>query len=246
MTDYTYFVSGKVYIRPHGSAQQFEWPGLIDTVTLSIAENNIRLPDRTQPGGGTYKEVKRIDTVSITLNHRELSPSTLARALFGSESLVASAAIADEQHAAYKGQFIRLAHPGPYTGLSVTDTVPAAIDPENYEARPAGLYIPSDAPGITDAQDILVTYTHPAYHRIQGLTGTPPDQEIFFEGLNEASNDDTVSMTLHKVAFGAAEEFALLSADDFANLSLTGEVQKDTSKPAGESQYFVQDIVAAT
>lgn len=247
MTDYTYFVSGKVYARLAGGEAPFEWPGLVDTIGLSVSENVISLPDRTQPGGGVYKQIRRIESMSITINHRELNADTLARALFGEGTRVPGGTESDEQHIAYPGGFIPLAHPGSYTNVSVTtdETSPQPISSDNYEVVPGGIQILEDAPDIdTMGTGIQVTYTYPDYHRIQGLTGSPPELEIVFMGRNEARDDKEVRVRIYRVRLGAVQDLQLLSADDFGQLSLTGEVLKDSSITGqGLSQYLKVDIV---
>jgi hypothetical protein len=243
---YTYFVSGKVYVREYGAADAFEFPGLVDSLELGITEQVISLPDRTQVGGGNYDDVRRVQSMSMTINHREFKPSVLARALFGTSSDVSGAAVVSEAHDAYLDRFIPLEHPGPYTLLTITDdaTSPGAVDAANYEVRPAGLYIPADAPDLIDGDGIQVSYTHPAYTRIQALTTSPPLLEFFFEGLNEADGGNPRPAKFHRVRLGAAAAMALLSGDDFGELSLTGEVLKDqTITTTGLSQYFYGDIV---
>jgi hypothetical protein len=240
-------VSGRVYAKVYGSiTQAFEWPGLVDTVSLAIAQNVIQLPDRTQSGGGVYKEIRRIQSIAMTLNHREFYPSTLARAVFGESSEVSGAAVVAEEQVAYLGQFTPLNHPGPYTALTVTndDTAPGAIAAESYEVRGAGLWINEDAADISDGDTILIGYTHPDYNRIQALTSSPPELEVFFEGINEARDDLPTPARFHRVRFGPAEALQLMSGDDFGALSLSGEVLKDLTKTgAGISQYFYSDIV---
>src|SRR5690606_20511016 len=135
-----------------------------------------------------------------------------------------------EAHTAYKGGFIPLNHPGPYTNVSITDdaTSPQAIVAQgNYTVTPAGIQILEDAADIEDGDGILVTYTYPAYDRVQGLTQSAPELEIFFEGQNEARGDAPVTVRMYKVKLGAAAELALLSGDDFGALQLTGQLLKD-------------------
>lgn len=245
--DYTYFVSGKVYARVVGADAGFDWPGLVDQVSIQVTEQAITLPDRTQSGGGVYKEIRRIDSMNLTMNLREFNPTQLARALFGTTNDTPTAAIEDEEHTAYPGTFIPLAHPGPYTALTVTldDTSETAVASSNYDVVPGGIFIKEDAADIeTSGTDILVNYTHPRYHRIEALVQSAPELEIIFAGVNEAASDKQVNVRLHKVRLGAVADLQLLSGDDFGALQLTGQVLKDTTKTSeGISQYFTQHIV---
>ncbi|HNP65288.1 MAG TPA: hypothetical protein PKH39_15230 [Woeseiaceae bacterium] len=248
MPDFTYFVSGKVYARIYGTTDQFEWPGLVDTVTLAVSQNIIQLPDTTQAGGGVYKEIRRIESVALTLNHRELDPMTLARAIYGAQTAVAAGAIVDEEYTIQLGQFIPLVHPGPYTLVTVTDdaATPVTISADQYVMSGAGITINADATELINDDVIRVSYTHPGYNRVQALTSSPPELEIFFEGINEANGDQPAPTRIHRVRFGPAEDLQLLSTDDFGALSLSGEVLKDLTKTgAGISQYFYTDVVPA-
>jgi hypothetical protein len=244
---FTYFVSGKLYVREYGETSAFEWPGLVDTVNLAIAEQVIDLPDRTQPGGGIYDQVRRIQNVTVTINHREFRPALLARALFGENTSVAGAAVTNEEHEATLGGFIFLDHPGPYTGVNISTSsspgVPITAD-GNYTVEPGGIAIDADSPDIDEGETLLIDYTHPAYVRTQAIRTAAPEVEIVFVGENEARDEKEVRVRLHKVRLGAAAEQALLSGDDFGALQLTGEVLKDTTiVGAGLSQYFYEDQV---
>lgn len=244
---YTYFVSGKVYIKTVGADDAFEFPGLVDQLELGITENVINLADRTQPGGGNYAQVRRIESMQMSMTLREFKPSVLARALFGEFSNISGAAVVGEEHTAYEDRFIPLDHPGPYTSVTVTDdaTSPNTINAAgNYEIRSAGIYILDGAPDIADGDVIKVSYTHPAYARVQALTQSAPEIEIIFEGLNEADENNPRPARFHRVRLGATSALALLSGDDFGSLPLAGEVLKDTSiTTPGLSQYFYGDIV---
>ena len=246
-TTYTYFVSGKVYFRQYGSEKAFEFPGLVDQISLAVSEQVVNLQDRTAPGGGNYDQVRRIESASLTMAVREFRPTVLEKVLFGTNSPVASGTESAEEHVATKGGFIPLDHPGPYTNVSVTDdaTSPQPIGQAgNYEVVPGGIQILEDATDIDDDDVIRVTYTYPDYQRVEALTSGAPELELIFVGQNEARNDSQVRVRIHRVRLGAPTDKQLLSADDFGSLDLTGEVLKDTSITAqGSSQYWYEDIV---
>src|SRR5690606_4083995 len=110
-TTYTYFVSGKVYFRPYGEDKAFEFPGLVDQISLAVTEQVVNLQDRTAPGGGNYDQIRRIESASLTMNVREFRPSVLEQVLFGTKNDVNSGTETDEEHVATKGGFIPLEHP---------------------------------------------------------------------------------------------------------------------------------------
>lgn len=242
---HTYFVSGRLFLREVGAADGFQWPGLVDVVTLNPQFNTISLPNRATPGGGNHDEIRRLESMGVTINCREFNPKALATLLAGHTADVTGDSVTDEEHAAYPGRFIPLDHPGPYTSLSVTDddegspvTIPAG---DNYEIVPGGLVIKEDAQDITAGDTILVSYTHPAYARVNPFTRPSPIVEAFFAGQNEAKGNLPVEVHMFRLKLGAPEEIALLSADDFGAMQVTGELLADATKTgANESQFFVE------
>src|SRR5690606_13412882 len=110
----------------------------------------------------------------------------------------------------YLGQFIPLNHPGPYTNVSVTldDTAGTAVSASNYEVTKAGILIKSDAPDLEDGDGLKISYTYPDYTRVQALTQSPPVISLFFEGLNEADDNNPRTARFHRVRLGPAATLA--------------------------------------
>jgi hypothetical protein len=243
----TYFVSGKVLIRPFGSDDPFQWVGLALEASISVAQQEFSLPNRATPGGGNYDAISRIDAVTLSMTLGERKPDVLAYALFGENAAPASAAVVAEEHEATPDGYIQLAHPGPYTLVTVTDdaTSPGAIPTAgNWELTSGGLHIFADADDIEDGDVIKVSYTYPAYDRIEAVTRSAPELEIHFNGENEADNSYPRNAKLWRVKLAPIDNIALISADDFSTFTVTGEILIDTSKTGdGISQYFRLDQV---
>lgn len=108
--DYSYIGVGKVYLKEvDGDGGHIE-VGNCSALNFSVTEDVKELKDFTQPGGGTYNEVRRISAVEMSLSMHDLSPENLARALYGDASAVAEAAVTDEELVGYQGAFAPFAN----------------------------------------------------------------------------------------------------------------------------------------
>lgn len=244
MADYSYLGSGKVYLREVGAAAGRIEVGNCSALAFAVAEETKEKKDYTQPGGGTYNEVRRISSVEMQLTMDELSPQNLARALYGSTAAVTSAAVTDESHTAYKGAFIKLNNvpastPAPVvTGPGGTPTYVAGTD---YEVRPGGIFILASG-AIADGATILVDYTKAAADVVEALVNSGKEYELVFAGLNEARSGKAVIVTAHRVKIGAAQNIGLIG-DEYAQIEVSGKLLKDTTKTGGVSQYFKVELV---
>lgn len=242
--DYSYLGSGKVYLREVGAAGGRIEVGNCSALAFAVTEETKEKKDYTQPGGGTFNEVRRISAVEMQLTMDELSPANLARALYGSTSAVASSAVTDEAHTAYKGAFIKFnnvpaATPAPVvTGPGGTPIYVAGTD---YEVRPGGIFI-LEGGTITDASSILVDYTKAQADVVEALVNSGKEYELVFAGLNEARSGKEVIVTAHRVKIGAAQNIGLLG-EEYAQIEVAGKLLKDTTKTGGVSQYFKVEMV---
>ena len=242
--DYSYLGAGKAYLREYGSAAPFVEVGNASAVNFAVSEQSIPLADRTQPGGGTYNEVKRIESVDATISMHDLSPANFARAFLGTTSNTVAGTATSEEVVAYVGGFTPLAKvPTAITSVvDATDGVTAYDEGTDYEFRDGGIFIPegSSIPApVGGAANIEVTYSYPEQDTGEALTVAAKDWELLFVGLNEARSGKPVRVKAHRVKFGPAQALALVSADEHAVLEVTGKVQSDTSiTGAGLSKYF--------
>lgn len=247
--DYSYLGAGKAYIREYGSSAPLLEIGNASAVNLGVTEQAITLQDHTKPGGGTYNEVKRIESVDLNMTLHDLSPANLARAFLGTiQSEVAGTATA-EPVVAYKGGFAPTEHvPTAITSVTGPSGSPSYTEGDDYEFRDGGIWIP-DGSSIADpvggAANIEVTYTYAAQDTVQAMTVAAKDYQLVFVGLNEARSGKVARVTVHRVKFGPAQALALVSADEHAALEVSGKVQADASQHgAGVSQYFKAQLVA--
>jgi hypothetical protein len=123
-TDYSYLGSGKIYLREIGAAvAAFLEVGNCSVLTFGVTEDVKTLKDYTQPGGGTQNEVRRIDAVEASFTMHDISPTNLARALYGSTSAVVSAAVVAEALAVNAGAF------SPFVNLPASTPAPTVATP---------------------------------------------------------------------------------------------------------------------
>ncbi len=233
-----YLGSGQVYARIAGSAAALLAIGNCSMLEPTVKEDKQTLKDYTKPGGGTYASVSRIDTVSIKLKLHDLNPTNVARAIFGSEAVVAGAAVIDEVGTAYKGGLMPLAHVNPtavvVTNSAATTTYVVGVD---YEVKGGGLLI-LETGTITNAQSLKVDYSFAEYTKVEAMTTGAVVLELHFEGLNEADSGKPVVLDVYRAQLSPTKALSLLG-DKFSDLDVEAEVLKDPSKTGtGISQYM--------
>jgi hypothetical protein len=241
--DYSYLGSGKAYLREIGGAAGLIEVGNCSSLNFSITEQEIELRDYTQPGGGTYNEVRRIESVECSITMHDLSGPNLARALYGANTTVATAAVVDEPHTvAAQGDFIPTTHLPSAIG-AVKVLAATMVENTDYEVRPGGIYIIPGG-GIDPADVVLISYTKAGADVVQALVNSGKEYELVFDGLNEARSGKRTRVSAYRVKIGAAQNLGFIG-EEYAALEVTGKLLKDTTKiGAGVSQYFKVEIQA--
>lgn len=234
---YPYIGSGQMYGREYGAAAGMLPMGNVSKAELQVKEDKKNLKDYTKPGGGNYATNSRIDTITLKMTMHDPNKTNLARATYGTESIVTGAPVVDEPAMLYKGAITKTRHPAPsavtLTNPAGTTTYAPGVD---YEVRPGGIFVLESGAIVNGAA--LVDYTFETYYKVEALTGSAKTLEIFFEGLNGANNGKPMFVEVYKVKLSPAQVWSLIS-DDFAELEIEAEVLKDTTKTgAGMSQYF--------
>ena len=241
MTDYSYLGSGKVYLRVVGAAAGLMPIGNCSSLAFAVAEDEQSLKDYTQPGGGTYNEVRRIQSVETALTMHDLSPENLSRALYGNSTAIAAATVTDESHTAYVGGLIKTIYPASSI-TTVKEGASTLVEDTDYTVVAGGI-IPIDGGALADGNTALITYVKAAADVIQALTESGEEYEIIFAGLNEARSGKAVNVHVYRCKLGAAKNISLIG-EDYAALEVAGKVLKDVSKTgAGVSQYFKIEVV---
>ncbi len=243
MADYSYLGSGKVYMREYGADLGLKFIGNVSALNFAVSEETKELRDYTQPGGGTYNEVRRIQSVEMNLTGHDFSPENLARVLYGTTSTIATGTVTSEAAEAYKDALVPLAHiPLSITSVTGVGATPTYVVDTDYQLTEAGLYIPAGS-SIADSTPIEVTYTRADYDAVEALTQSGKEYELVFEGLNEARSGKQTIVKVHRVRVGAAQNVGLIG-DEYGALEVSGKLLKDTTiVGAGLSQYFKVSII---
>lgn len=239
MQTYSYIGKGPIYIGPQDGSGPLINMGNASQLELTAAEEKKEQQDYQSTGGGLANSVTRITGMTANITALELNPANIARGLRGITAAVAAGAAPMEAHTAYLGGLIPL-NSLPDTTVTVTVTGPSATpaytEGTDYILTRAGLII-TDGSTIPDGTGIEVTYTRLASDEIEALTNSGIEYKMVFNGLNEASSDQPVVVTLHRVKFSPTSGLALLG-DEFAELPMAADVLKDAAIVGGGlSQY---------
>jgi hypothetical protein len=147
MADYSYIGSGKIYLIAVAQVGLIE-VGNCSQLNFSVTEDVKELRDFTQPGGGTYNEVRRISAVECQISMHDMSAANLARALYGLASSVATGAVTDEAHTVYPGALVSFAGIPAASPAPTVVGAPDALTRANTTAYTLGQYVvPSVANG---------------------------------------------------------------------------------------------------
>jgi hypothetical protein len=234
----TWLGSGHVSLRVYGSTVPFQRVGNCSRLEFNLNETTIEQRDFTSGGGGTYDEVRRIESVEMGMTLHDLNTANLARVLYADTSSVASAAVSNELKVANLDRVIALAKmPLTITSVKSQDDVTTYVAGDDYSLSGAGIYIPAGS-SIPEDATVKVSYTCANYDVIEALTTTGLAYELMFEGLNEGGTNKRGNVHVYRVRIGAAQGLNWIG-EDFAALEVTGKLLKDPTKSgAGKSTYF--------
>ena len=114
----------------------------------------------------------------------------------------------------------------------------------DYEVNAAGIFL-LGAGSISASDDLLVDYTPRLSTRVEALMSSSVSGELIISGLNCAQSGAPVIIRVWVYKPSPAEAFQLIS-EEFAEFSLSGKCDADTTKGSSFSQYFQADVATAT
>ncbi|ASK90533.1 hypothetical protein KWH04_16535 [Xanthomonas campestris pv. trichodesmae] len=242
--DYSYLGSGELHLRKRGAAKPFRGVGNCSAFSFSPQTNRINLLDSTQPGGGNRNSVDRITEVQVSFTMHDFSAENFADVLRGTATTIVAGNAADEAVVAYKDGVTPLAN----LAADITAVKPVTGDAvyekgKDWDIKNGALYVPADSKITVPADgaaNIKVTYSFGAAERLQALVNPNEEYELLFLGFNEARSGKKVRAQAYRVSGGVIGELALIG-EQYGAGTVTGTLSKDTSKPAGVSQYFTWD-----
>lgn len=241
--DYSYLGSGKIWLREIGGSAGLTQVGNASQLNFSVTEDTKELKDFTQPGGGTYNEVRRISAVEMSATLHDLSAANLARALYGATSTETTATVTDEAHADIIGGELVPTNYLPSAITTVKKGATTLTVNVDYTVEPSGIVpILGGGGGLAAGDDIAITYTKAAQDIVQAIVNSGKEYELLFDGLNEARSGKRTRVRAWRVKVGALAQLALIG-EEYAAMEVTGKLLKDTSiTGAGLSQYFKVEI----
>ncbi|UXA48530.1 hypothetical protein M0D44_20010 [Xanthomonas prunicola] len=242
--DYSYLGSGEIHLRKRGAAKPFRGIGNCSAFSFAPQTNRINLLDNTQPGGGNRNSVDRVTEVQVSFTMHDFSADNFADVLRGTATTIVAGAAVDELVVAYKDGVTPLLN----LATDITAVKPATGSTafekgKDWDIKNGALYLPADSAivdPVSGAPNIKVSYAYGAAERLQALVNPNEEYELLFLGFNEARSGKKVRAQAYRVSGGVIGEMALIG-EQYGAGTVTGTINKDTSKPAGVSQYFTWD-----
>jgi hypothetical protein len=240
----TFLGLADIYLKPFGGSGGHRPIGSVSACQLTHSEEEVRARNYGREGG-TLNAVRRLDQVGVSLTLQSLSIPNLAQALRGTPQSIEAGTVTDEPYTATLGELIRLPHLSPTSVVVKSgDGVTTYGLNTDYKVVGAGV-IPLEGGSIVNGP-VLISYAYGAQQVVQALTGANSEYGLVFDGINEAENNQVVVVDLYRIKFGLPESLDLIG-DEFATLSITGELLLDASQTgAGASKFYRWAYAGAT
>ncbi|EIY4766838.1 hypothetical protein MM188_003220 [Vibrio cholerae] len=217
-----------------------------DIGNCSVAEFSIEQETKELPnyrgGGGLADAVTRIKKVQLKITTHTLNQENIAIAVRGTVQAGSVAAVSDAPVKVVLGGLTELPAMLDISKEVVVKKDAVVIAAEaggvvNYQLTPAGIMFFA---GVADGDAVTVSFTPRARNEVQALMNSGKEFRIVFNGMNEAKSGAPSIVRVHRWKPSPAESLSLIG-EDFGELTLTGEVLADTTKPLGKSQFFVRE-----
>lgn len=220
--------------------------GTIDDAKITGSEEtaNLRNP---RTGSGNIASTSRLSGLQLSMTFFTFNADNLAKGLRGTLTAVAATPVVDEVLAVPASftqdtliptaKIIDTSVAPVVTGTGGTPTRTLDTD---YTVTAAGII--AIAGGGMAAND-EVDYTPKAGNVLEAFVNSGAEYAVLIDGINNVENDEPHRVQAYKWKPSPASDLPFISNDDFASFTLTGELVADTTKPAGESQYFKTDLV---
>lgn len=108
--DYSLLGSGRIYAEEIGGNTGLLEIGNCSAFGLAVEEDEKKLLNFKQGGGGTQNSVKRVTAVTANLTAHDVKPDNLARFGYGTKSSVAAGAVTGETAVGRKNTFVAFAN----------------------------------------------------------------------------------------------------------------------------------------
>jgi len=244
--DYSYIGKGRIFAGLRSGGEGLRPVGNCSALTFTAEETKQELSDYTTAGGGTRNSLSRISRVGMSMTAHDLSPRNLALAYRGTVNEIAGGtSVTDERHVAFIGALVafdEMPDISDGTAITVTQdpdgTATALVEGTDYTLTNAGIEILAGG-SVADEDAIGVDYPKSAQTIMEALTETGAEYKLVFDGLNEAQSGQATVITAHRVKFSPTSSGFPAIGDEFAEMTIEGDVLIDTTiTAAGLSKFF--------
>lgn len=228
-----------------GNPMGFVPVGNVSALTLALAVSYNDMKEGYTGQRGVLKQVKSETALDLSMTAQSFDPDTLSLALYGSQAAVSAGSSVVETIKAYLGKTMPLGNVDiSNVVVATTDDVTTYVLDDDYTVNAefgSITFLTGGTGGLSDGDDVKVTYDHGAQAHIEGLTLAQPERWLRFEGLNTSEGNKPVVLDIYKVGIQPLEEFALIN-DEFGEMSINMTGLVDPTKSSG-SQFFTQKYV---
>lgn len=232
----SYIGVGKLRGVAFGAAAAMLALGNASVLKVSNDLTEFDIPDYERGGGGLARKIVRVKGSAATIKLHNITHENWALALGGVVVPVTGGTATAEAHIGYQGGLIQTAHPpSAITSVTSDPTGTTYVAGTDYVLSPGGVEITEGS--AIDADPVLVTYTYPAYKRVEALTALGTELHLFFEGLNDAEGGTAALVDLWRVYIPPAKALELITEKPL-EIDLECTLLADHTRGTGLSKYY--------
>jgi len=230
---------GKVFIGDRDAAGQPAGLVFVGNVSTASLTGNIDRSSKIESvtgAGAVGASFIKGSKYAVSLALSSIKAAHLKEAIHGVVITKIGASVTDEAHIGYLDKFIRLLHTN-VSAVVVTDssgTTTYTKDTDYIEDLVAGTIEILSTGTVTEAQALLVDYSYAAQTHITVLPNNT-EKYVMFDGINTADNNKKVRCEMFKTKFSPGS--LDLITDDSKDVTLEGEIELDSLRPAGDQFY---------
>ncbi|MFZ5621169.1 MAG: hypothetical protein ACOY5W_09130 [Pseudomonadota bacterium] len=230
---------GPLFVAPrdaNGEPTGLVFVGDISQAELSPNIETAEIVENVTGSSGIGSSFTKRTEFQFSATLRSVRHDHLALAIQGSDTARAAGSVTDEAHVAYLDKFTRLEHTNVSTvvvaGSGGTPTYVANTDYIVHAEE--GLIEFISGGTITDATAVVIDYAYAAQHHVKAA---PANQDLYmvFAGMNRADNNKQTRCEIYKMKLDPG--VLGLIQEEHAEIPITGRVQLDSLRPAGDQFY---------
>lgn len=232
---------GQVYLavrNTNGSIGPWEPIAEARSLEIAITQDFEDVYSRCDPNSGQIAHILRQTDYEVTLDTLDMSIDTIAKAVYGAITSVASASVTNEPHTfTGAGDSITLAHPFNTTAVVVKQGA-TTVDPSDYAFDAQGNVQLLDVSALTGPAPyaLTISYTHGIYEKVEAAVNGITNYALRFDGISVTDNRP-VQVIMHNIALNMSSALGFIT-EEVGSLTLTGKLLADRTKGLGKSQYF--------